>query len=59
MSLGPLPQSLNETPDILSDRDAVAELAEAETALATGDVVRGVETVRALRAAKPGPSTGW
>lgn len=41
--------SLEETLDVLSDPGAVAELAEAEAALAGGDVVRGADAVRALR----------
>ncbi len=41
--------SLEETLDVLSDAVAVAELAEADDALAAGDVVRGCEAVRALR----------
>ena len=41
--------SLEETLDVLSDTRAVAELAEAEAAIAAGDAVHGVEAVRALR----------
>ncbi len=41
--------SLEETLDVLSSRGTVAELAEAEAALAAGDVVRGADSVRALR----------
>ena len=42
-------ESLEETLAVLKDREAVAELAEAYHACAQGDVVRGVEAVRALR----------
>lgn len=45
-------EALEETLEVLSDRDAVRELAEAQAALAAGDAVRGVEAVRALRARK-------
>lgn len=41
--------SLEETLELLGDRDAIRELVEAEAALAAGDVVRGVDAVRALR----------
>lgn len=42
-------ESLEETLAVLSDRKAVRELAEAEAAVAAGDVVRGVDAVRKLR----------
>ena len=42
-------ESLEETLAVLNDREAVAELADAYRACAEGDVVRGVEAVRALR----------
>lgn len=42
--------SLEETLELLGDQDAVKELIEAEAAVAAGDVVRGVDAVRALRA---------
>lgn len=42
-------ESLEETLDLLSDQTAMKELVEAQVAVATGDVVRGVEAVRALR----------
>ena len=42
-------ESLEETLAVLNDREAVAELADAYRAYAEGDVVRGVEAVRALR----------
>lgn len=42
-------EELEETLAVLSDRKAVRELAEAERAIADGDVVRGVEAVRKLR----------
>lgn len=41
---------LEETISVLADTDAVRELQEAERAVAAGDVVRGVDAVRALRA---------
>ena len=41
--------SLEETLELLSDTDALRELVEAEAAVASGDVVRGIEAVRALR----------
>ena len=40
---------LEETLSVLSDPDALADLREAEHAYREGDVLRGVETVRALR----------
>lgn len=42
--------ALEETLDLLSDKQAMGELREAEQAVAEGDVVRGVEQVRRLRA---------
>lgn len=42
-------EALEETLAVLSDRKAVQELREAELAVASGDVVRGVEEVRKLR----------
>lgn len=42
-------ESLEETLAVLGDSDAVAELVEAHRAYLEGDVVRGVEAVRALR----------
>ena len=42
-------ESLGETLAILGDGDALRELAEAQRAYAEGDVVRGVDAVRALR----------
>ena len=41
--------SLEETLDVLSSRSAVAELAEAEAALAADDLVPGADAVRTLR----------
>jgi prevent-host-death family protein len=41
--------SLEETLAILGDAHAVKALAEAEAAVTSGDVVRGVEAVRSLR----------
>jgi antitoxin YefM len=43
-------EALEETIEILGDRKAVKELREAELAVAAGDVVRGVDAVRQLRA---------
>ncbi|WP_419909505.1 type II toxin-antitoxin system Phd/YefM family antitoxin [Candidatus Poriferisodalis sp.] len=42
-------ESLEETLAILSDPDAMKEIAEGLQALESGDVVRGVDAVRALR----------
>jgi len=42
-------ESLEETLELLSDQVAIRELVEAEAAVAAGDVVRGVDAVRALR----------
>lgn len=42
--------SLEETLELLGDQDAINELVQAEAAVAAGDVVRGVDAVRALRA---------
>ncbi|HQR27687.1 MAG TPA: type II toxin-antitoxin system Phd/YefM family antitoxin [Nocardioides sp.] len=41
---------LEETLEILSDPDALADIREADAAYVSGDVVRGVDAVRALRA---------
>lgn len=41
--------SLEETLAVLADSETVAELAEAHRAYLEGDVVRGVDAVRALR----------
>ena len=42
-------ESREETLAVLNDRDAVSELAEAYRACAEGDIVRGVQALRALR----------
>ena len=42
-------ESMEETLAILSDPDAMEEIALAEREIAEGNVVRGVEAVRALR----------
>jgi prevent-host-death family protein len=42
-------ESLEETLAVLGDAEAVAELVEAHRAYLEGDVVRGVEAVKALR----------
>jgi antitoxin YefM len=41
--------ALEETIDVLADSEGLRELREAEAAVAAGDVVRGVDAVRALR----------
>jgi prevent-host-death family protein len=41
--------SLEETISVLADTEAVRALREAEAAVAAGDVVRGIDVVRALR----------
>ena len=41
---------LEETIDVLSDPAALADIREADAAYARGDVVRGVDPVRRLRA---------
>lgn len=45
--------SLEETLELLGDHAAIKELVEAQAAVAAGDVVRGVDAVRALRPAPP------
>jgi len=40
---------LEETLDVLGDPAALADIREADAAYARGDVVRGVDAVRALR----------
>ena len=42
-------EALEETLAVLADAEGVRELAEAEAAVAAGDVVRGRDAVRALR----------
>lgn len=42
-------ESLEETLAVLSDPEAMAGLRAGDTAVAQGDVVRGVDPVRALR----------
>lgn len=41
--------ALEETLDVLSDPEALADIREADRARAQGDVVRGVDAVRGLR----------
>lgn len=41
---------LEETLDVLSDPEALADIREADAAYARGDVVRGVQAARDLRA---------
>lgn len=41
--------ALEETLDVLSDAAALGDIREADAAYAAGDVVRGVDAVRALR----------
>jgi prevent-host-death family protein len=43
-------EALEETLEILGDDESVAALREAEAAVAAGDVVRGADAVRRLRA---------
>ena len=40
---------LEETLSVLSDPEALADIREADAAYARGDVVRGIDAVRALR----------
>jgi antitoxin YefM len=40
---------LEETIDVLSNADALADIREADMAYARGDVIRGVDAVRQLR----------
>ena len=40
---------LEETIDVLRDPDALSDIREADAAYRAGDVVRGVDAVRALR----------
>lgn len=40
---------LEETIDVLSDPDALADIREADAAYARGDVLRGVDAVRNIR----------
>lgn len=42
-------QSLEETLDILSDPEALSEVRQAEAEVARGEVVRGVDAIKALR----------
>ena len=42
-------ESLEETLELLGDQAAIRELVEAEAAVAAGDIVQGVDAVRALR----------
>ena len=41
--------SPEETLDLLADQTAIRELVDAQAAVASGDVVRGIDAVRALR----------
>jgi len=43
-------EALEETLELLTASDAMRDLRDAEAAVAAGDVVRGVEDVRRLRA---------
>ena len=42
-------ESLEETLAVLADPDALEEIAQAEREVTDGDVIRGVEALRALR----------
>jgi len=42
-------EQLEETLDVPGDPDALADIREADAAYGRGDVVRGLDTVRALR----------
>ncbi|MDR7301133.1 type II toxin-antitoxin system Phd/YefM family antitoxin [Haloactinomyces albus] len=42
-------QAMEETLELLSDPNARSEIAEAEEAVESGDVISGVDAVRALR----------
>lgn len=46
-------ESLEETLALLSDHEAIRDLIEAEEAVAAGQVVRGVDAVRALGRSVP------
>lgn len=46
-------ESLEETLDLLSDQTVIRELVDAQAAVTTGDVVRGVDAVRLLRPSRP------
>jgi antitoxin YefM len=46
-------ESLEETLAVLGSSETVKALLDAEAAVARGDVVRGVDAVRALRSNKP------
>lgn len=46
-------ESLEETLALLSDHEAIRDLIEAEEAVAAGQVVRGVDAVRALGRSMP------
>ncbi len=45
--------SLEETLELLGDHDAISKLVESQAAVSAGDVVRGVDVVRALRSPRP------
>jgi antitoxin YefM len=45
--------SLEETLELMGDQVAIQELVGAEASIAAGDVVRGVDAVRALRSSTP------
>jgi hypothetical protein len=42
-------EQLEETIDVLSDREAVTDIRDTDAAVARSDVVRGMDAVRALR----------
>lgn len=45
--------SLEETLEVLGNHDVIKELIAADASVAAGDVVRGVDAVRALRSSPP------
>lgn len=47
---------LEETLAVLSDRQALADIREADAAYANGDVVRNTDAIRALRPRAPSPT---
>jgi antitoxin YefM len=52
-------EAIEETPSVLHDPEALADLREADAACARGDLVRGVEAVRRLRQRSGNSRTSW